>query len=379
MLEPRIDDRLRGKKSREQILLELDLKITFGYGYRNSISNSVPWLWKQAQFMFMNESGDPSLQNGSVSHLKASETGTVTVTSGKLDSGSKSQKATRFAVTSPTTVVKKPDKSSLATSIVSGFSTKIADLCSAIWPQQTLPAYMVQTPQMDTQLIGYLWDEATKRKHLIYPRTAPNLRSISLGQAMTEHVRGPLRMSDKKYLAVTLASSLLQLCGTPWWGRHWRLDDIVLIYGTEALKYDFKAAHISMPISASEKVESLKWNGPSNTAAACPNIRNEFTFGLGILLIELCLGKTIEQLRIPSDLNPDGTEHVTTDFRTATRLLDEVYQEAGGRYGDAVRRCIYCEFDQRKASLDEPSFRRAVYERVVYWLEEDLNQFHYLK
>lgn len=156
-------------------------------------------------------------------------------------------------------------------------------------------------------------------------------------------------------------------------------NDIILLQGRDDLRANYRSVYISIPMRSREKLKSVEEHKSSNTLEACPNIRNEFTFGLGILLIEICLAKTIEQLRIPSDLNPDGTEHVTTNFRTATRSLDEVYQEAGGRYGDAVRRCIYCDFDQRKADLEESSFRRAVYEGVVYWLEEDLKEFHYLK
>lgn len=44
-------------------------------------------------------------------------------------------------------------------------------------------------------------------------------------------------------------------------------------------------------------------------------------------------------------------------------------------YGDAVRCCIHCEFDQRKASLDVEAFRKSFYQGVVQPLEDDWTDF----
>lgn len=47
----------------------------------------------------------------------------------------------------------------------------------------------------------------------------------------------------------------------------------------------------------------------------------------------------------------------------------------GGRYGDAVRRCVNCEFDQKKPSFEVESFREAFYKGAIQPLEEDLADF----
>jgi len=76
-----------------------------------------------------------------------------------------------------------------------------------------------------------------------------------------------------------------------------------------------------------------------------------------------------------SDVGTTGLGHTSEDLLAAARLLDDVYDRAGRRYGDAVRRCILCEFDQRSNSLSDAQFRKAVYEGVVAVLDEDVKQF----
>ena len=375
LLERRNGEHLKENKNKDEILPTLNFRITFAYGYRNSISNSVMWLWKPADVKLIDHAEDSSA--GGNSNMTSGPAVTKTAKFAVSKESPKTakvapQKATRFAITTQADIRTNSGPSNLNPRTAPGM-IHIENFCNTMvhfWPQNCPPGYTFP-------VLGYLLDKATKRKHCIYPLPGASFRSIPLSQV----IRGsgqltPLKVSDKKYLAVTLASNLLQLCGTPWLARQWNVNDIMFICPPNAPVF-YTYPHISIPVTPS-KSNPIEEERLPDASLACPNIRDPFTFGLGILLIELCLGKSIEQLRIPSDLNPDGTEHVTTNFRTATRLLDDVYQEAGGRYGDAVRRCIYCEFDQRKANLEDPSFRRAVYEGVVYWLEEDLKDFYYL-
>ena len=74
----------------------------------------------------------------------------------------------------------------------------------------------------------------------------------------------------------------------------------------------------------------------------------------------------------PEDDNP---VEAITSFNTASRLLDNVYNESGSRYGDAVRRCLLCPFDLRDASLDNEEFQQAVFTSIVTPLMQDLGDF----
>jgi hypothetical protein len=66
-------------------------------------------------------------------------------------------------------------------------------------------------------------------------------------------------------------------------------------------------------------------------------------------------------VRNAKDLGNDEIPNSLTDYLTARRLVNDVYDEGGGRYGDTVRQCIYGVFGQRKVSLDVEAFRQNFY------------------
>ena len=103
----------------------------------------------------------------------------------------------------------------------------------------------------------------------------------------------------------------------------------------------------------------------------CKLIRTD----LAVLLIEVCFCKPLQALRIHMDMK-DGMPNAFTDFATAGRLLDEVKNNAGLNWVDAIRRCVYCDFDQHDCSLDNPDFRLAAYQGIVEPLVKDLKYFH---
>lgn len=220
--------------------------------------------------------------------------------------------------------------------------------------------------------LGYLRDQGNAHRHGLYWPEKPLVdcktpKCVSLGSLLagsSQHHSGKLSVADSRRLALALAFGVLRLHDTPWLTPHWSRDDITLFKqnNTVLAKHPF----ISTDLQSRGKMPSPKCS---------PAIRNETLFALGIVLIELCMQQDFDSLHVPEDLNADGTKHAASDFLTANRLVDEVYDKAGKRYGDAVRRCILCEFDQRKTTLEDDAFRRAVYDNVVAVLEEDVSQF----
>ncbi|RYP66475.1 hypothetical protein DL770_008797 [Monosporascus sp. CRB-9-2] len=200
----------------------------------------------------------------------------------------------------------------------------IQDLCAAI---STL-----RTPQRDVCL-SLLANEYAKQKYgiLIYPSKEPptdtDTWSISTLRSILEDSEFARR--DRLRLAVTLSSSVLQLHETPWLDENWGKDDILFIKRSEKTTYHH------------------------------PFVSHELWYG-----------KPMSQLHKPED-GPLGDS--MTEFNTADRLVDELYSEAGGKYSDAVRRCIRCDFDCRANSLEDIAFQRAVYEGVVAQLKENFD------
>ena len=208
---------------------------------------------------------------------------------------------------------------------------------------------------------------------VIYPATmhknvSPGLSSLTrvLSKPTEDSRHRRLGRGDRFLLAYMIASSVVRFSKTPWLSDYWKKDDFKIIDDeTRELK---DRIYLSKPFPEKRSDEESR--------SEFPLLRNQTLFALGVVLIELCLGQTFEAMRDPSDpLDRDGKANALTDWSTATRLLPDVFQEAGNRYSDAVRRCIYCDFDQRITSLENEGFKQAVYDGVVAPLEEVLRDF----
>ncbi|KAI8211608.1 hypothetical protein K4K52_010122 [Colletotrichum sp. SAR 10_76] len=92
---------------------------------------------------------------------------------------------------------------------------------------------------------------------------------------------------------------------------------------------------------------------------------------LGILLLELNLGRTIESLRFQYEMPPPGAPRLMYDSMTAQRLLQERQMDSLN-YKSAVQRCIWGEFARQKLDLNDEDFRQEIYEKFVALLETDL-------
>lgn len=239
---------------------------------------------------------------------------------------------------------------------------EITDLCESIQKSRMLQCGMC---------FGYVHDQTTTRRHAFYRPEYPLIprstaESESLASLLDSNARRgrSLTVADRRWLALALSHGVLRLHDTPWLASHWGLRDIILFIQNDNLlaKYPFISADFHGTIQHS-------------VGKTCLAIANETLFGLGVVLIELCMGQSLDSMVLSGERNADGTKHILTDFAAATRLIDQVYKEAGVRYGDVVRRCIRCDFDKRQKTLHDEAFRRAVYENVVAVLEEDARQF----
>lgn len=245
--------------------------------------------------------------------------------------------------------------------------TCIKDICSALC-----------TPTMDRRAIGLLVDDTfDNHQHKLY-RADTVAKSHSLSRSLTdllEASRHPeddsLSRKERLQIAVVLASSVLQLDGTSWLKTGWSSDDIYFHHVN------------SQPQGAAEvhRLPYLLWQPCcDNTMPAVGRlhlnnhmIRNDTLLALGLVLVELCFGRTLTDMRKPEDHNSEGT---MTKLRTATRLHSRVYIEMGLLYGDVVRRCLFQTFDVRELSLDIEEVQQKVLDDVVAPLVEDMNSFN---
>lgn len=152
--------------------------------------------------------------------------------------------------------------------------------------------------------------------------------------------------------------------GTAWLGKHLGKDDIAFLRigdGPMAAEHSY----IVKPTSRPPKYPTML----SNLASAC---RNKTIFNLGVLT-ELCLVQPFEdllnhELQRDGPANPDAAD--ADIWVLIDNIIDKVSNEAGTRYENAVRRCLYCDFDRRSVDFEDEGFYHVFCLKVVGQLEE---------
>lgn len=336
------------------MLKQLHFRVVFSFSHGSSTIKPSPWKWEEADIRLVEEKSKCTIPASSPSANPAAGPPKPPI-----------KKGVRFATQAQNTVsaALEPEPN----------LTLIQDLCKAI--------AKLQQPQRNLCL-GFLVDEFSKRKHGIYPLPPSSMTQESWTVLSLSHVlsrkadlRRPFTTYDKLRVSVILASSVLQLHKTPWIDERWGKDDILFINRPSGPLFDHP--YVSRQFSTC-KISQTNQPCTSDGANTCRIIRNKPLFDLGVLLIELWYGQPLEKLRIPADLDTDGTPNLTSDWYTADRIVDKIHWDAGSRYSDAVRRCIRCDFDQRETSLENENFRQVVYDGVVSLLVKNFKQFNCL-
>jgi len=168
--------------------------------------------------------------------------------------------------------------------------------------------------------------------------------------------------ANRSILALTLASSVLQLHDTPWLPRSWDTKDIFIMKG-----------HSGTPILSQFYVSQTFTSAAAARAAITRQrlVKNETVFALGVALLELAYGAPIISFVEEEDLNEEGREDSMTKVSVATRLAHHLNMRESDNYARAVLRCVKCNFDTFAFDFDDAEFREKFYEGVVVPLQDD--------
>ena len=240
----------------------------------------------------------------------------------------------------------------------------ILDFCSKL--------YAARNPD---NAVGFVVDEENERHTHHFTLVDPIISNEAQMKSLNDLLSCSERESRKNYLsrggrlriAVILASSILQLHGTPWLKAQWTCKDV---YFLERNISGNGQGHV---------YPYLPWklckddsNFLVSTVDQKQPARCEILFALGQVLVELCFGKPLTELCAPEDDMQDEETLMTT---TAQRLLDEVDREMGDSYGDVVRRCLRPPFDVRVMSFENEELQHLVFDKIVTPLSNDLDHF----
>lgn len=219
--------------------------------------------------------------------------------------------------------------------------------------------------------LGFLEDDTVGgyQHHLrfldhVEPRTCFGSLGYLLKSSEPQGSERHLSRKDRLYLALTLASSVLQLGETPWLPKQWRSTSILVLHvpQPELQTRAFNRLHPYL---------SCRANTPEHPGAATCGTRSEILLSLGFVLIELFFFKPLEDFELPED-SENNADDRSRRRRTAERLLLTVYEEAGHVYGEVVRGCLYCPFGLRETNIENAEFQKEVFNRIVIPLYRQL-------
>ncbi|KAH7149896.1 hypothetical protein B0J13DRAFT_549043 [Dactylonectria estremocensis] len=233
---------------------------------------------------------------------------------------------------------------------------------------------------------GYLHCPGVHDRHLmvnLLPSTPRQMKSISLqsllGSRRPKNSSTQFQLSRKHRFSVAAAAAwaLLYLCESPWMENQWSGKDQIHFFSEEASTLQGLAEHPTFQYifrsigNATLPKEGSNLSGETERFQS-KQIINKDLFSLGILLIELCLNTTFEQIRHESQMDNFSTSldipsSAVDDFEIATQQTDRIYLDAGDSYGYAVQRCLRCEFPGRDVtkSFDFRQFRQHFFTGVV--------------
>lgn len=217
---------------------------------------------------------------------------------------------------------------------------------------------------------GTISDETPQTSYTfgIYPQQSmdsrDNLSTVTLREVLEKPLMFPyMSVPVKLHLAAIISSSFLQLHQTPWLPDTLTSRDILFLKRGSDMELDYEHTFVMKKLPA-EVAKTLP-------CGSFPSSRNPALLSLGILLLELRLGSTIESFHNQHELPPSGASSLMYESITAHRLLQQK-QLGSLRYTSAVQRCLWGEFGRENLDLSSEAFTQEVYEKVVALLETDL-------
>ena len=207
-------------------------------------------------------------------------------------------------------------------------------------------------------------------KQLVYPShftaCSQPRQAISLGQLIASTTEiSPINgilLHERVSLAKMLATAVLQYHATPWLQLSWRSDDILFFSIKEDIRMqkrpDLSAPYINTKIHGN----AIQVRDQPRSVMA----RNPILFSLGVVLLEIAHGASLESLKLPCDAD-NGQLHC--EFFTARRLAKTKRTNMGTVYDDIVEQLVECVFPHG-GDLNNPELQATFYDDVICPLDE---------
>ena len=161
-------------------------------------------------------------------------------------------------------------------------------------------------------------------------------------------------------LGLTLASSFLQLYSTPWVTDEWCTDDIVFLRDSASI--ETQPVYVSIALSHSEAPASAN---PMTTTGDERKL-----LGLAVMLLEICLKKTIESCQLPQD---QSAQKSTEQFAIVRRCFRNGHLKTEAAcFEEAIGYCLSCYATRPDLDLRDPTTFQEVANMIVLPFKRDL-------
>ncbi|RYP11317.1 hypothetical protein DL764_000135 [Monosporascus ibericus] len=351
----------------EALIKKLDFRITLSFDPKDlKGKRKTPWVWDEI-----------ALRMAELPQKADSSTKAMSTTPSK---GSKSAKSVKFS--EDRFIEPRLPLSSIAGSQMNPMDRLIlppanrdsngtpdpldlVDLCDALAKNRT------RTGQC---CYGYVTDDsATKyRKFGVYLLncchdsdgwSTVSLKELLQSQDINLFVGEDSKLSNQLHIATTIAASILHLYGTQWLPKTLTSENVYFMKRHGILEYN--RVYVSKRLS-----DAAPQGSPASRPVAF--VKNQTLFCLGILLIELLLCQTLDDLCHEIDPAIDAfrpsllfkpTFLAQLEFRMQYAATDPIKQ--------VVDHCLKCNFICVNPSLNDSEFRQAAYRSIVAPLQDN--------
>lgn len=226
----------------------------------------------------------------------------------------------------------------------------VTDICQHL-VQVTVPGHALT---LDMNRDGRLFRCGVMHEAHFNPVTVEE--SVTLEQLLVSRPR--LTPQQKTQLAIDIASSVVQLQTTPWFGHTW----------TNKMIRFFRRSSGNGQITEYRKPFIVK-TFPDRVPVHTDDSVKTDLLELGVILLEIWSMETFESWagRNGLALLPGYYPRITP----AIQWLEGESDMMTTSYSDAVSVCVRFSFEGVKASWEHPAFRRAVCEKVLGSLQEN--------
>ncbi|KAI0185433.1 hypothetical protein EV127DRAFT_348325 [Xylaria flabelliformis] len=219
---------------------------------------------------------------------------------------------------------------------------------------------------------GFLLDETTQKRPQF--EVSPFKSYYDNGECTTVNLRDVFSqthrpsLAQKYHITATAASSVLFLYNTVWMPATLTIENVFLISRQGDLDYD----EIYLAKKSLYDLEGSKTlSDPSREAPGISTL-----FYLGILLIEVMLWKPVHEFwdEEGADLSNASVESIF-DYTTARGFarIEEIMKRiewiSSPEFKKVVEHCIKCDLHASSLSLDDDTFRQAIYSDIVLPLQ----------